>query len=87
FMLYIIYFISKLCSCKAKVNEQASHSSNKRSSAAAVVLGIKQVRIDDETHRLLTELGEFGETYGDIVARVTKHYASCPEVEKERKQQ
>jgi hypothetical protein len=69
------------------VNEETPSSSNKRSGAATtVVLGIKQVRIDDETHRLLTELGEFGETYGDIVARVTKHYSACPEVKKEHKQ-
>lgn len=68
------------------VNEETPSSSNKSGGAAAVVVGIKQVRIDDETHRLLTELGEFGETYGDIVARVTKHYASCPEVERQKKQ-
>lgn len=67
------------------VNQEASHSSNKRGGAAAVVVGIKQVRIDDETHDILTKLGQFGETYGDIVKRIAKHYASCPEAKKERK--
>jgi hypothetical protein len=69
------------------VNEEASQSSNKRSGAAAVVLGIKQIRVSDETWRLLTELGEFGETYGDIVARVTKHYMSCPEVKRKKQKE
>jgi hypothetical protein len=44
----------------------------------------KQVKITDEVHKLLGNLGEFGETYGDIIERVTKHYASCPEARKER---
>ncbi len=52
---------------------------------------VKQVKIDNETHRLLTRLGEFGETYGDIVKRVAKHYSKCAEAAKEtrerRKQQ
>ncbi len=43
------------------------------------------VRIKPDIHKILGELGEFGETYGDIVARVTKHYASCPEAKKEQK--
>ena len=66
------------------VNQEASHSSNKRGGVAALVVGIKQVRIDDETHRLLTELGQFGESYGDVVARIARHYASCHEAKKEQ---
>lgn len=66
-------------------NEGSSHSSNKKVCAEAVVVGIKQVRIGEKTHRLLTELGEFGETYGDVVARIAKHYASCPEAKKEQR--
>ena len=46
----------------------------------------KQVKISNETHELLGKLGEFGETYGDIIARITKHYASCPEARKEEKE-
>ena len=68
-------------------NEGASHSSNKKGCAQAVVVGIKQVRIDEKIHRLLTELGEFGESYGDVVARIAKHYASCPEAKKEQRKQ
>jgi hypothetical protein len=45
----------------------------------------KPVRIDKQTHKILTSLGQFGETYGDIVKRIAKHYASCPEIKKERK--
>jgi hypothetical protein len=68
-------------------NEEASHSSNKKGSAEAVVVGIKQVRIDKKTHLLLTKLGEFGESYGDVVARIAKHYASCPDAKKEQRKQ
>jgi hypothetical protein len=35
------------------------------------------VKIDAETHGFLTQLGAFGETYADIVARIVKHYAMC----------
>jgi hypothetical protein len=65
------------------VNEEDPSSSNKRSGAAAVSVDVKQVRIDEETHKILTGLGQFGETYGDIVKRIAKHYATCPEVKKE----
>jgi hypothetical protein len=68
-------------------NEGASHSSNRKGSAEAAVVGIKQVRIDEKTHRLLTDLGEFGESYGDVVARIAKHYASCPDAKKEQRKQ
>ncbi len=55
---------------------EASHSSNKTGAEAALVVGIKQVRIDDETPRPLTELRQFGESYRDVVARIARHYAS-----------
>ena len=51
---------------------------------AVVTVDAKQLRIDEETHKILTSLGQFGETYGDIVKRIAKHYASCPEVRKEK---
>jgi hypothetical protein len=53
----------------------------------ALVVGIKQIRVSDETWRQLTDLGEFGETYSDIVARVTKHYISCPEVKRKKQKE
>jgi hypothetical protein len=66
------------------VNEEAVSSSNKGSSTVVVGVAdiIKQVRIDEETHRILKNLGQFGETYGDIVKRIAKHYATCPEVKR-----
>jgi hypothetical protein len=69
------------------VTEEVPYSSNKaaaRKNAAEEVL-VKQIPVDDETHRLLSEIDEFGETYRDIVAHITKHYASCSEVGKDRK--
>jgi hypothetical protein len=65
-------------------------SSNKRSGATTTttitVPEIKQLRVSVKTWEILTQLGEFGETYGDIVERIAKHYASCPEAVKERQQ-
>jgi hypothetical protein len=85
---YIIYYKYELTLVKLMVNEEVPHGSNKRGgSAAALVVGIKQIRVSDETWRLLTDLGEFGETYGDIVARVTKHYVSCPELKRKKQKE
>jgi hypothetical protein len=75
------------------VNEKHS-SSNKRGGAAAsaevvtaAMTEIQQLRESVETWRMLTELGEFGESYGDIVKRVTRHYMSCPEVKRKKQKE
>jgi hypothetical protein len=50
------------------------------------VTDIKQLRVSVDTWKILTQLGEFGESYGDIVERVTRHYMTCPEVKRQKKQ-
>ena len=42
-----------------------------------VTLRMKMVRLDDEVHRRLTELGKYGESLSDIVSRVLDELEEC----------
>ena len=56
--------------------------------ASSEMVGEKKfvtVRLEVDVHRELDEVGQRGESFSDIVRRVTKHYVSCPEVKREKK--
>jgi predicted CopG family antitoxin len=43
----------------------------------SVTLKMKMVRLDDDVHRRLTELGKYGESLSDIVQRVLDELEEC----------
>jgi hypothetical protein len=46
----------------------------------------KQVRITDKTYNELAKLGDLTEDWEDVIARILKHYLSCPNVRQEDKE-
>jgi predicted CopG family antitoxin len=46
----------------------------------AVTFKMKMVRLDDDVHRRLTEIGKYGESLSDIVQRVLDELEECRKV-------
>jgi predicted CopG family antitoxin len=39
---------------------------------------VKTVKINDEAHKLLIDVGSKSETFSDVIIRVVEHYKKCP---------
>jgi hypothetical protein len=64
---------------KYEVRIQANRNTNNKK----VEDNMKNIKVEDDVHSALGELGKLSESY-NLVIRIT-HYLACPEVEKDMK--
>ncbi|MDQ3872837.1 MAG: hypothetical protein M3258_04415 [Thermoproteota archaeon] len=43
---------------------------------------MKNIKVADDIHRELGEIGKLSENFSDVVRRLLEHYKNCPEVDK-----
>jgi predicted CopG family antitoxin len=48
----------------------------------AATIKLKMVRVDDEVHKRLTEVGKYGESLSDIIKRVLDELEECKKSKK-----
>jgi len=46
---------------------------------------MKNIKVEDDVHSALGELGKLSESYNLVIRRLISHYLACPEAEKETK--
>jgi predicted CopG family antitoxin len=46
---------------------------------------MKNIKVEDDVHSALGELGKLSESYNLVIRRLISHYLACPEAEKEMK--
>jgi hypothetical protein len=66
---------------KYQTRIQANYNTNH----SKVEDNMKNIKVEDDVHSALGELGKLSESYNLVIRRLISHYLACPEAEKEMK--
>ena len=66
---------------KYEVRIQGNRNTNNKK----VEDNMKNIKVEDDVHSALGELGKLSESYNLVIRRLITHYLACPEVEKDTK--